>query len=204
MVLEVISIVTMLMIALIGFAKRDIQYKIFAYMTVYYIMYLLGALLPTDALLMNIGFSLFSYLIIMAALEVMVAHIDNERQCNEISECGILCSIRRTSWVFSFLILAAIGMPLSSMFLNNMVIFAGLLKFNIQMAVCILLAIILSSVSLLQQLFYLKYPPDTEEVLPVPNGECTAADISPRIFAVMLLTAALLILSFVNPLWFIG
>lgn len=204
LVLEVVSIVTMLMIALIGFAKRDIQYKIFAYMTVYYIMYLLGALLPTDALLMNIGFSLFSYLIIMAALEVMVAHIDNERQCNEISECGILCNIRRTSWVFSFLILAAIGMPLSSMFLNNMVIFAGLLKFNIQMAVCILLAIVLSSVSLLQQLFYLKYPPDTEEVLPVPNGECTAADISPRIFAVMLLTAALLILSFVNPLWFIG
>ena len=61
----------MLMIAFIGFTKRDIQYKIFAYMTVYYILYLLGALLPTDALLMNIGFSMFSYLIIVAALEVM-------------------------------------------------------------------------------------------------------------------------------------
>ena len=39
-------------------------------------------------------------------------------------------------------------MPLSSMFLNNMVIFAGLLKFNIQMAVCILLAVVLYAVLL--------------------------------------------------------
>lgn len=204
LVLEIISIVTMLMIALIGFTKRDIQYKIFAYMTVYYIMYLLGALLPTDALLMNIGFSMFSYLIIVAALEVIIAHIDNERQCKEISDCGILCNIRRTSLVFSFLILAAIGMPLSSMFLNNMVIFAGLMKFNIKMAVCILLAVMLSAVGLLQQLFYLKYPPETESGAAVASSECAAADISLRVFAVMLLTAALLVLSFINPLWFVG
>lgn len=200
-ILEVISIITMVLISLIGFTKRDIQYKIFAYMTVYYILYLLGALLPTGALLMNIGFSLFAYLIIVAALEVMVAHVDNERQCNDINECGILCNIRRTSWVFSFFILAAIGMPLSSMFLNNMVIFAGLFKFNIQMTVFILLAIVLSSVSLLQQLFYLKYPVDTEET---SDNEVCAADISVRIFVVMLLTALLLLLSFVNPLWFMG
>ena len=204
LVLEIISIVTMLMIAFIGFTNRDIQYKIFAYMTVYYILYLLGALLPTDALLMNIGFSMFSYLIIVAALEVMVAHVDAVRQENELGDCGILCNIRRTSLVFSFLILAAIGMPLSSMFLNNMVIFAGLLKFNIQMAVCILLAVVLASVSLLQQLFYLKYPPESQAPLPAPSGECCVEDISLRVFAVMLLTAAVLVLSFVNPLWFVG
>ena len=46
-----------------------------------------------------------------------------------------------------------------------MVIFAGLLKFNIQMAVCILLAVVLASVSLLQQLFYLKYPPESQAPL---------------------------------------
>ena len=167
-------------------------------------MNLLVSLLPTDALLMNIGFSMFSYLIIVAALEVMVAHVDAVRQENELGDCGILCNIRRTSLVFSFLILAAIGMPLSSMFLNNMVIFAGLLKFNIQMAVCILLAVVLASVSLLQQLFYLKYPPESQAPLPAPSGECCVEDISLRVFAVMLLTAAVLVLSFVNPLWFVG
>ena len=95
-------------------------------------------------------------------------------------------------------------MPLSSMFLNNMVIFAGLLKFNIQMAVCILLAVVLASVSLRQQLFYLKYPPESQAPLPAPSGECCVEDISLRVFAVMLLTAAVLVLSFVNPLWFVG
>ncbi len=204
LILEVVSIITMLMIALIGFTKKDIQYKIFSYMTVYYILYLLGALLPTDALLMNIGFSLFSYLIIVAALEVLVAHLDNECQTREIGECGILCVVPRISLMFSFLILAAIGMPLSSVFLNNMVIFSGLLKFNIKMAVCILLAVMLASISLLQQLFYLKYPPETDEPLPPVPEECRAADISLRVFTVMLLTATLLVLSFINPLWFIG
>ncbi len=203
LILEIISIVTMLLISLIGITKKDIQYKIFAYMTVYYIMYLLGALLPTDALLMNIGFSLFSYLIIVAALEVMVAHIDNQRQSGEISDCGILCSIRRSSVVFSFLILAAIGMPLSSMFLNNMVILSGLMKFNIKMAVCILLAMVLSAIGLLQHLFYLKYPPEKDE-MSLNFKENEIEDISMRVFGVMIMTAALLVLSFINPLWFIG
>ncbi len=199
LILEIISIITMLIIALIGFSKKDIHYKIFSYMTVYYIMYLLGALLPTDALLINIGFSFFSYLVIVSALEVIVAHI--ESQIGENNSCGVLYSIRRASIIFSFLILAAIGMPLSSMFLNNMVIFSGLLKFNIKMAVCILLAIILTSVSLLQQLFYLKYP--SAEVLASPR-ECCITDISLKMFAFMLLIAILLVLSFINPLWFIG
>ena len=61
-----------------------------------------------------------------------------------------------------------------------------------------------SAVSLLQQLFYLKYPPESQAPLPAPSGECCVEDISLRVFAVMLLTAAVLVLSFVNPLWFVG
>ena len=203
LILEIISIVTMLMIAFIGFTKKDIQYKIFSYMTVYYIMYLLGALLPTDALLMNIGFSLFSYLIVIAALEVVVAHIETQKQNGDISDCGILCNMKRTSVTFSFLILVAIGMPLSSMFLNNMVIFSGLMKYNIKMAAFILLAIILSAISLLQHLFYLKYPPENEEGS-LPTKETEIEDISGRVLGVMVITAVLLVLSFINPLWFVG
>lgn len=61
------------------------------------------------------------------------------------------------------------------------------------MAVCILLAVVLASVSLLQQLFYLKYPPESQAPLPAPSGECCVEDISLRVFAVMLLTAAVLV-----------
>jgi NADH-quinone oxidoreductase subunit M len=195
--LEIISVVTMVMIALIGFVIRDVQYKIFSYMTIYYIFYLLGALLPTDALLLNIGFSLFSYLIIIASIEVLVSHIENMRQCNGASECGILCNTKRISFVMSFLILASVGMPLSSLFLNNMAIFAGLLKFNIKMTVFIFLAVVLISISLLHQLFYWKYPP------PANEGEGCMTDLSSKTFMMMVLIMAVLVSSLINPLWFL-
>lgn len=198
LILEALSIITMLMIALIGFIKRDIQYKLFSYMTIYYIFYLLGALLPTDRLLMNIGFSLFSFLIIIAAIEVLVEHIEDQKRCNDINECGILGSIKRTSFVFSFLILAGIGMPLSSLFLNNLVIFSGLMNFNLKMVVFILAALTIGAVGLLQQLFYLRYSFDDSHI-----GNEEAADISLRTFALMLLTIGILLLSFINPLWFV-
>jgi len=198
LILEALSIITMLMIALIGFIKREIQYKLFAYMTIYYIFYLLGALLPTDRLLMNIGFSLFSFLVIIAAIEVLVEHIEDQKRCNDVNECGILGNIKRTAFLFSFLILAAIGMPLSSLFLNNLVIFAGLMNFNIKMAVFILVAVAIGAVGLLQQLFYLRYSFDDSRA-----GNEEVADISMRTFVLMLLTIGVLLLSFVNPLWFI-
>lgn len=200
LVLEILCIVTMLMIAFIGFINRDVHYKLFSYMTIFYIFYILGALLPTDVLLMNIGFSLFAYLIIIAAIEVLVTHIEQQRQCNSISECGILCNIKRTSFILSFLILAAVGMPLSALFLNNFVIFAGLLKFNIKMGAFILIAVILVSVNLLQQLFYLKYPKDEE----ITEEKSCVSDISNKTLLVMVVTIFLLIMSFINPLWFVG
>ena len=62
LILEVISVITMLFIALIALINKDFQYKMFAYVTVYYIMYLLGVLSRADLILYNIGFSCFSFL----------------------------------------------------------------------------------------------------------------------------------------------
>ena len=76
--LEIIAIISMLFIALIGLINKDIQYKIFSYATVYYILFLLGALLPIDKILLNIGFSLFAFIIIIAALEVLTTYIDGK------------------------------------------------------------------------------------------------------------------------------
>ena len=194
LVLEIISIMTMVVIALIGFSNKDIQYKIFSYMTVYYILYLLGALLPTDTLLGNITFSLFSWLVVVAAIEVMVAHIEKEKQDNGLSDYGLLNGVNRCSIVLSFFVLAAVGMPLSSMFLNNMLIFAGLLNYNLKPALFILAAIMLSSLGLLQYMFYLKYPRK--------QTEAEINDISMPVFAVFGAVMFLLAASFVNPLWY--
>ena len=197
--LEIISIITMLVIAIIGFSNRDVRYKLFSYSSVYYIFYLLGALLPTDTLLENIGFSLFAWIIVVAAIEIILSHIEKEKQCNGLMECGILCNIKRSSFALSFFILAAVGLPLSSIFLNNMLIFAGLLKFNLKMSIFILLAIVLSSLSLLQHLFYLRYP-QTE---PQENAVC-AQDISASVFVFLMLVIILLLATFINPFWYMG
>ncbi len=195
--LEIISIVTMVVIALIGFSNRDIHYKIFSYMTVYYILYLLGALLPTDALLSNIGFSIFSWLIIVAAIEIIVAHLEKERQSTSLPERGILSNLKCASFILSFFILAAVGLPLSSMFLNNMFIFAGLLTYNLKMALFILFAIVLSSINLLQHLFYLKYSNNDSA-----ENTNSISDIPPSVIVALSVAMALTIISFINPLWY--
>lgn len=199
LILEIISIITMLVIALIGFSNRDVRYKIFSYTTVYYILYLLGALLPTDTLLENIGFSLFSWIIIISAIEIILSHIEKEKQCNGVMECGILCNIKLASFALSFFILAAVGLPLSSIFLNNMLIFAGLLRFNLKMSIFILLAIVLSSLSLLQHLFYLRYPQKAN-----PQGQVCLQDISVMVFAFLVIIMVVLLITFINPFWYMG
>lgn len=196
-VLEVVSIISMLTIALIAFSNKDIKYRLFSYMTVFYIFYLLGALLPTDKILLNIGLSLSSYIVIVSSLEVLAYHFESQRMNHNVSTGGILSYTPKTSFVFSFMILAAIGCPLSSLFLNNFTILAGLIKFNIKMAAFILFAILLCSLNLLQSLFYLKYP---SKKLPLVD----IADISKATFAFMLIIMLLLLMSFVNPLWFVG
>lgn len=196
--LEIICVISMLFIALIGLINKDMQYKLFSYMTVYYVLYLLGALLPIDTIQINIGFSLFAYLIIISAIEVMTTHINMKQDALEISSHGILCSIPRTSFVVSFLVLAGVGLPLSSLFTNNFVILAHLFSHNIKMGVLIMFAIIITACTLLQELYSLK---DSSKLN--PNKICDE-DISIRTFSFMIAIILLLFMSFMNPLWFVG
>lgn len=199
LILEILSVVTMVMIALIGFVNKDVQYKLFSYITVYYIFFLLGALLPTNALLINIGYSLFSFIIIVSAVAILVSLIEHARESSDVSGCGILCNVKRISFVLSFLVLAGVGLPLSSLFLNNLVIFAGLFKFNIKLTVFILFAVVLSSISLLYQLFYWKYPDEETSAKSV-----CMTDISIQTFSIIMGVIIVLLLSLINPLWFIA
>lgn len=128
--LEVIAAVSMLFIAMIGLINKDSRYKLFSFITVYYIIFLLGALLPTNRILTNIGYSLFAFLIIISVLEVLSSYVRKEQLNQNISQYGILCHAPRLSLLYSFFTLAAVGFPLSALFINNFVILSYLFAYN--------------------------------------------------------------------------
>ncbi len=196
--LEIIGVVTMLFIALIGFINKDTQYKFFSYITVYYIMYMLGLLSKNSLIMLNVGFSFFSYLIIVAGLEFVFGYIRTQQEKLELGTEGLLCPVPRLSFVYSFLVLAAIGLPVSSLFLNNFLIISSLLENNFNLGITVIGALVLSSGALLGDLYRLKdssaFSPDKGCIL----------DISRPYFVFLVFIIFVLIASFVRPLWFLG
>lgn len=71
-------------------------------MTVGYIIYLLAAFLPTDMVLQNIGYSLFSFLIIAAGLEVLSNHLENSRNVWKSAPPAFSAPCRARRWFFVF------------------------------------------------------------------------------------------------------
>ncbi len=194
---EIIAVVTMLFISLIGFINRDYQYKIFAYVTVYYILYLLGVFINDVLVMSNIGYSLFCFLIIMASLEVVSSYIYHKEQEMQSLSNGFLCRVKRLSFIYSFLTIAAIGMPVSAVFINNFLILSRLLGFNVKMGVLLVLSLAFVGITLLQELLRLKQ--DHKECRLGKND-----DISKPFFAFMLFIIFILLMSFVKPLWFVA
>lgn len=193
---DVIGVVTMLFIALIGFINKDSQYKIFSFITVYYIMYLMGIFTFDELVLLNIGFSLFGFILIFAALEVLSGHIFHKEKIYESSSAGFLCRVPRLSFSYSYLTLAAVGMPLSAVFLNNFLILSKLLASNVKLGMLLIFSLVLVGATLLQELYRLK----TERaVCPMSRND----DISRALFIFMLFTIFVLLMSFVKPLWFV-
>lgn len=196
-VLEIICVITMLFISLIGFINKDRQYKLFSYITIYYSIYLLGVLTRKDVVLLNIGFSFFAYLIIVSGIEVVSGYIHRQQERLNISDEGLLCVIPRLSAIYSFFVLAGIGLPLSSLFLNNFLILSILLEINVKMGIIVIGSLILVSSAMLQELFRLR---NRSRLCPEGAG---AVDISRPVFALMLLVCFVLIMSCIKPLWFV-
>lgn len=197
-VLEIIAAISMLFIAMIGLINKDNRYKLFSFMTVYYIIFLLGALLPTNRILLNIGYSIFAFLIIITVLEVLADYIREEQQRNNLNFYGILCYSPRIALLYSFFTLAAVGFPLSALFINNFVILSYLFRYNFNLGLVIMIAIIVSSASLLKELYLLK---DNRYVH--PDSVCIS-DISRSVFIGLSSIGVLLLISFFNPLLGIG
>lgn len=194
--INIIGIITMLFISLIGLINKDSQYKLFAYITVYYIMYLIGVFTTDTLILLNIGFSIFSFLIIFSGLEILSGYIFHKQENYQINETGFLCSVRRLSFAYSYLTIAAIGMPLSAVFINNFLILSKLLESNIRMGMLLIGTLFLVGASLLQELYKLK----------LNNPECPITandDISKKMFAFLFFIMFILLMSFIRPLWFV-
>lgn len=197
LLLQIIGVITMLFIALIGFINKDRQYKLFAYITIYYIMYLLGILTRNDVILLNIGFSFFSYLIIVSGIEVISNYLAKQQECLGVGDDGLLCAYPRLSVIYSFMTLAGIGLPLSSLFLNNFLILSNLLSGNIKMGMIVVVSLILVSAALLQELFRLR----NREKCCVDAGG--VLDLPKPAFVFMLFVCFVLLMSFIKPLWFV-
>lgn len=199
MILEIVCIVSMLFIALIGFINKDVQYKIFSFMTVYYIIYLLCTFLKTKIILWNIGFSFFSFLIIITSLEVLLHNLHIQQEEKNISCDGILCTAPKLSFVFSFLVLASVGLPLSSLFLNNLIILSSLFNHNIKMGVVVVFSIVLVCGALLNELYRYRNNSNFCNI----RKSCTT-DIEKSFYGFMIFIIFVLLMSFIKPLWFLG
>ena len=192
----IIGTVSMLFISLIGFIHKDAQYKIFSFVTVYYIMYLLGLFSRDKIITMNIGYALFGFLIIFGALATLTAYIYWQEQRHNSNAAGFLCRAKRLSLLYSFLTFAAIGFPVSAMFTNNFLILSQLLSAHFQMGVIMVISCIIASASLISEMFKLKED----------NKECLLGkeeDLSIGQFVFMLFIAFMLLMSFIRPLWFV-
>lgn len=197
--LEIISVISMLFVALIAFIHKDIQYKIFSFMTVYYIFFLLAGLLPTDRILLHVGLSLFAFLLIFAAIEVLVSFQEVQRVDKNLPVESFLIYMPRLSAIFTFMILAGLGLPLSAMFVNNFVLVSALMTYNFGSSLIALSALFLVASSLLKELFQRKQLPDAFSAFDV-----SLDDISFRDAVFLWGIAAVLIVSFARPLWFMG
>ena len=194
--LSIIGSVTMLFISMIGFINKDFQYKIFAFITVYYIMYLLGLFTQNELVLNNISYALFGFLMVFGAIEVLSAYVYKLEQEYDTSSAGFLCRAKRLSVSYSFLIIAAVGFPVSAMFTNNFLIISELLTENIHMGSILMLSSIISSATLVSEMFRLKSD----------NKSCQLGknhDLSMGQFIFMMFVVFILLMSFIRPLWFV-
>ena len=194
--LNVVGTVTMLFISLIGFINKDAQYKIFSFVTVYYIMYLLGIFSRDKLVMLNIGYALFGFLVVFGALEVLSGYIYRQEQLSGSTSSGFLCRSKRLSLLYSFLTFAAAGFPVSAMFTNNFLILSQLLATNIQMGAILMMSCIIAAAALIEEMFRLKT--DTKECL-LGKSE----DLSVGLFVFMMFIVFMLLMSFMRPLWFV-
>lgn len=194
---EIFCIITMLFISFSVYSNSSIKEKLFAYTLVYYLLYLIGVFLPTDILIDNIAYSLFAFILVMAALTMIIAHIERESEKLAGGLNGILCLQPKTSLAYSMLVLAAIGLPVSALFWNNFIIISEIFNVSLYIGIAVIITLVLAAVALLQSLYTLK-----DDSCPI-NVQEKVYDIDTTEFVICLVVMLVLFLSLFKPLWFV-
>ena len=197
-IVEVIALITMVIISLIGFSNKESQYKLFSFITVCYIMYLLGALHISQNIMLNIGLSFFSYIIAISSLEVLMSYISTKVDSVNVFSDGFLSKTPRLSFVFISFVFVCLGLPISSMFFNNFIIVSSILKADLSFGLIVVFCLFIASLNILQEYFKLN---DASKASSEFNS---SFDISKTQFVFMLFVLFVIVMSFVKPFWFVG
>ncbi len=195
-------LLTMLFIVLTGIARKQFLYKLFSYMTVYYLMFLLAVVLLssiflTDTLLMNIGYALFIFLIVNSSLVVLDLRLERESAIHKIEYKGVLAYMPKLAAVFAYFVLIAIGLPISSMFWNNFIIISALFNFSFFIGLVVMVAILMISIALLYELYLMR------DLQTYATNNIEFSDLTRSEQAFFISIILILFLSFFNPLWFV-
>ena len=197
-VFELICVITMVFISMVSLSHKDIRYKLFAYTTVYYLLYLTGIFISGDSMKESIGYSLFAYIMIITVLSFLISHVEYEKKkLNIYGISGILCYMPRASKCISLFILAGIGLPITSLFWNNFIIISEIFNYSLVMGTFTILSLFIVALSLLEELFKLKDKSYAQTTCSM------GTDLSNLHFSVYLGCLLILFFSFFKPLWFV-
>jgi NADH:ubiquinone oxidoreductase subunit 4 (subunit M) len=146
----------------------------------------------------NIGYSLFSYIIIVTVLSLLIGHIEEEKKKLTIyGNSGMLCYMPKVSKCLSLFVLAGIGLPITPLFWNNFIIISEVFNYNLGFGIFVMLALFIEALSLLEELYHMK---DKH----VQTTACfNVADLSQSRFIIYMGVLVVLFFSFFKPLWFV-
>ena len=154
--------------------------------------------MPTNTLKQSIGYSLFSYIIIITVLSFLISHIENQKKKLDIySSTGVLCYMPRTSKCISLFILAGIGLPITPLFWNNFIIISEIFNYNLILGIFVMLPLLIVGISLLEELYKEK------DKSSASLSNVTNLDMSDTSFCICICSILVLFLSFFKPLWFV-
>ncbi len=196
-IIDLIGVMTMLFVAFIGVSFREFLPKLFSYSAVYYLLFLLVIVLLPAEYEKNIAYSLFIFVIVNSALTVLEMDAENAAEEEDYASRGILAYMPKLARLFTFFVLVAVGLPISSMFWNNFVLISALFRENFAIGIGVMMAITLIATSLVYELFMMRNLSQTYV------AENDIEDISDRKTGFFFVLIILLFLSFFNPLWFV-
>ncbi len=196
-IIETFAIITMIFIALIAFATQQFFYKIFSYTTIYYMLFLLAVILPTDILKMNIAYSCFIFLIVTSSLVVLDTELKTKSEEQNCDYATILQNTPKLAKTLCFFSLIAMGLPISSLFWSNFVLVSAIFRQNFIVGVLVMFAIAMVAVVLMNEL--LSMFSKKSEI----QQKFKIEDISTAKLLFLVSIILLLLLSFFNPLWFV-